>query len=108
MESAWKQPAPAVYPPEKKLRATAPSGVSADAPDGCTHRKYRLPLLPCRSGKAGMAAFEALQERRRKYAKLQAERRKAELAMEKSIEQAVKSKEQSKLAPNILEKVSKA
>lgn len=39
-----------------------------------------------------MAAFEAIQERRRKYAELQAERRKAELALEKSIEESLKNK----------------
>ena len=42
------------------------------------------------------------------YAELQAERRKAELAMEKSIEQAVKSKEKAQLGTNILERVGKA
>ncbi len=69
---------------------------------------YMAIMVDLRNYERKMAAFEALHERRRKYAELQAERRKAELAMEKSIEQAVKSKEQSKLAPNILEKVSKA
>ncbi len=69
---------------------------------------YMAIMVDLRNYERKMAAFEALQERRRKYAELQAERRKAELAMEKSIEKAVKSKEQSKLATNILEKVSKA
>ena len=68
---------------------------------------YMAIMVDLRNYERKMAVFEAVQERRRKYAELQAERRKAELAMEKSIEQAVKSKEKAQLGTNILERVGK-
>ena len=69
---------------------------------------YMAIMVDLRNYERKMAAFEAVQERRRKYAELQAERRKAEKKKKKSIEQAVKGKEQSQLGTNILERVGKA
>lgn len=57
---------------------------------------YMAIMVDLRNYERKMAAYEAVQERRRKYAELQAERRKAELAMEKSIQQKLKGKEQPK------------
>ncbi len=62
-------------------------------------------MIDLRNYERKMAAFEALQERRRKYAELRAERRKAELAMEKSIEKTLKNKEKGSLGANILDNV---
>ena len=56
---------------------------------------YMAIMVDLRNYERKMAAFEAVQERRRKYAELQAERRKAELAMEKSIQEKLKKKERS-------------
>lgn len=51
---------------------------------------YMAILIDLRDYERKMAAYEAVQERRRKYAELQAERRKAELAMEKSIQEKLR------------------
>ena len=69
---------------------------------------YMAIIVDLRNYERKMAACAAVQERRRKYAELQAERRKAELAMEKSIEQAVKSREKAQLGNNVLERAGKA
>ncbi len=51
---------------------------------------YLAILVDLRNYERKMAAFEAVQEQRRRYAELQAERRKAEIAMEKSIQEKIK------------------
>lgn len=53
---------------------------------------YMAILIDLRDYERKMAAYEAVQEKRRKYAELQAERRKAEIAMEKSIQEKLKNK----------------
>lgn len=67
---------------------------------------YVATMVDLRNYERKMAAFEAVQERRRKYAELQAERRKAELAMEKSIKQNAQNSVQKEANANILETVS--
>lgn len=56
---------------------------------------YMAIMVDLRNYERKMAAFEAVQERRRKYAELQAERRKAEMAMEKSIQEKIRKKDHS-------------
>ncbi|MDE7169624.1 MAG: hypothetical protein K2N67_05450 [Mucispirillum sp.] len=53
---------------------------------------YIAIMTDLRSYERKIALFEAIQEKRRKYAELQAERRKAELAMEQAIASKVKNK----------------
>lgn len=56
---------------------------------------YMAIMVDLRNYERKMAAFEAVQERRRKYAELQAERRKAEMAMEKSLQEKIRKKDRS-------------
>ena len=53
---------------------------------------YFAIMMDLRSYERKVAMFEAIQDKRRKYAELQAERRKAELAMENSIKEKVEKK----------------
>ena len=69
---------------------------------------YVAIMVDLRNYERKMAAFEAVQEKRRKYAELQAERRKAELAMEKSMKQVENTKKRAQLGEDILERVGKA
>ena len=69
---------------------------------------YVAIMVDLRNYERKMAAFEAVQETRRKYAELQAERRKAELAMEKSMKQVVNTKKRAQIDEDILERVGKA
>lgn len=69
---------------------------------------YVAIMVDLRNYERKMAAFEAVQEKRRKYAELQAERRKAELAMEKSMKQVENTKKSAQLGEDILERVGKA
>ena len=69
---------------------------------------YVAIMVDLRNYERKMAAFEAVQEKRRKYAELQAERRKAELAMEKSMKQVENTKKRAQMGEDILERVGKA
>ena len=69
---------------------------------------YVAIMVDLRNYERKMAAFEAVQEKRRKYAELQAERRKAELAMEKSMKQVENTKKRAQIGEDILERVGKA
>ena len=69
---------------------------------------YVAIMVDLRNYERKMAAFEAVQDKRRKYAELQAERRKAELAMEKSMKQVENTKKRAQLGEDILERVGKA
>lgn len=53
---------------------------------------YMAIMIDLRNYERKVAAFEAIQERRRRHAELQAERRKAEIERERSIEDKLKNK----------------
>ncbi len=61
---------------------------------------YFAILVDLRNYERKMAAYEIVQEQRRKYAELQAERRKAEIAMEKSIQEKLRGKNRQDTMPN--------
>lgn len=53
---------------------------------------YMAIMIDLRNYERKVAAFEAIQERRRRQAELQAEKRKAEIERERSIEDKLKNK----------------